>query len=158
LGGNGCINSLTPSAETAGPGKDSGSASRAGKAAAHPHRHQIDHQGVVPIQAVDVSDDSRTLVAISSHGTVFVWDPSRGALGGGHHHHPHHHPHHHGGGDSFPTGTAPSTPFTEEDGSASGGGGGADALGQSTLLKPVTKFRAHAPGYYCLHGKISPGA
>jgi len=33
-------------------------------------------EGVVPIQAVDISEDSRTLVAVSNHGTVFVWDPS----------------------------------------------------------------------------------
>jgi hypothetical protein len=155
LGGNGCINSIRPSAETGPGGNETGSVSTSRTTTPKTHAHRyIDHHGVVPIQAVDVSDDSRTLVAISNHGTVFVWDPSRGALGGGHHRL------HHGGSgsSSFPTGTAPSTPFTEEEGSGSAPGGAVvDALGQSTLLKPVTKFRAHAPGYYCLYGKISPG-
>ena len=27
------------------------------------------------IQAVDISEDSRTLVAVTNHGTVYVWDP-----------------------------------------------------------------------------------
>lgn len=39
------------------------------------HNHQYS-EGIVPIQAVDISEDSRTLVAVSNHGTVFVWDPS----------------------------------------------------------------------------------
>ena len=28
------------------------------------------------IQAVDISEDSRTLVAVTNHGTVYVWDPT----------------------------------------------------------------------------------
>ena len=28
--------------------------------------------------------------------------------------------------------------------------------GAGSLLRPITKFRAHAPGIYCLHGKIAP--
>jgi G protein beta subunit-like protein len=28
------------------------------------------------IQAVDISEDARTLVAVSNHGTVYVWDPA----------------------------------------------------------------------------------
>jgi G protein beta subunit-like protein len=55
------------------------------------------------IQAVDISEDSRTLVAVSNHGTVFCWDPTQ--------------PH---------------------------------------ALQPITKFRAHPLGTYCLHAKISP--
>lgn len=31
----------------------------------------------INIQAVDISDDSRTLVALSNHGWAFVWDPTR---------------------------------------------------------------------------------
>lgn len=134
----------------------------------------MDQQGVVPIQAVDISEDSRTLVAISNHGMVFVWDPSRGGLGG------QAHAHHHTGvghrnspshnivddneGDdvaaadprAFPNtmDTAPNTPATEEEESVAAA---VDANGQSSLLKTITKFRAHAPGNYCLHGKISPG-
>jgi target of rapamycin complex subunit LST8 len=51
-------------------------------AAARQRRHKRSQhhrysEGIVPIQAVDISEDSRTLVAISNHGTVFVWDPSR---------------------------------------------------------------------------------
>lgn len=30
----------------------------------------------IKIQSVDISDDSRTLVALSTHGLVFAWDPS----------------------------------------------------------------------------------
>lgn len=30
----------------------------------------------IKIQSVDISEDSRTLVALSSHGLVFTWDPS----------------------------------------------------------------------------------
>lgn len=62
LGGNGCINSLKPSSTNA---KTDGPASRRRSA-----------EGTVPIQAVDISEDSRTLVAVSNHGSVFVWDPT----------------------------------------------------------------------------------
>ena len=61
FGGKGCINSVQPSTKTGKNGSNRRSA-----------------QGVAPIQAVDISEDSRTLVAVSSHGTVFVWDPSSG--------------------------------------------------------------------------------
>ena len=33
-------------------------------------------ESMAPIQAVDISEDSRTLVAVTNRGTVFVWDPS----------------------------------------------------------------------------------
>jgi target of rapamycin complex subunit LST8 len=57
------------------------------------------------IQAVDISYDSRTFVAVSNHGTVYIWDP----------------------------------------------------IPQNFLEKPpITKFRAHPPGSFCLHAKISP--
>lgn len=68
LGGNvGCINSLRPTAVGASYPSDSSSTSR-------PRHHPP--EGSLSIQSVDISEDSRTLVAISNHGTVFVWDPS----------------------------------------------------------------------------------
>ena len=57
----------------------------------------------ISIQAVYISDDERTMVAVSNHAVVFVWDP-----------------------------TNPEN------------------------LKPLTKFRAHPVGSYCLHAIISP--
>jgi G protein beta subunit-like protein len=62
------------------------------------------------IQAVDISEDSRTFAAVSNHGTVYVWDPISQSAGTG--------------------------DFLIED--------------------PLLKFRAHPPGSYCLHAKISP--
>ena len=44
-------------------------------AALQRRRHKYT-EGTTKIQAVDVSEDSRTLVALSNHGMVFVWDPS----------------------------------------------------------------------------------
>jgi G protein beta subunit-like protein len=32
------------------------------------------------IQAVDISEDSRTLVAVTNHGTVYVWDPTNPSI------------------------------------------------------------------------------
>mmetsp|Transcript_14278 Transcript_14278/g.22297 ORF Transcript_14278/g.22297 Transcript_14278/m.22297 type:complete len:314 (-) Transcript_14278:468-1409(-) len=52
LGSSRCINDVTPDHY-----------SGAGKA--------------VAIQAVDISEDCRTLVAVSNHATVFVWEPTR---------------------------------------------------------------------------------
>eukprot|EP00978_Attheya_sp_CCMP212_P041582 scaffold240359_cov46-Attheya_sp.AAC.2 len=79
LGSSRCINDLVPDSNAGG--------SRAR----------------VPIQAVDISEDCRTLVATSNHAQVYVWDASN-----------------------------------------------------SRDFKPITKFRAHNPGFYCLHAKISP--
>mmetsp|Transcript_29142 Transcript_29142/g.48504 ORF Transcript_29142/g.48504 Transcript_29142/m.48504 type:complete len:113 (+) Transcript_29142:459-797(+) len=62
------------------------------------------------IQAVDISEDSRTFVAVSNHGTTYIWDPISQSAGTG--------------------------DFLSED--------------------PLLKFRAHPPGSYCLHAKISP--
>jgi hypothetical protein len=176
LGGNGCINSVKPSAGPSAAigssGKDTASVSSAKLQRAVRY---ADQQGVVPIQTVDISEDSRTLVAISNHGMVFVWDPSRGGLGG--QAHAHHNPggghrnspnHQNIGNDEvddvvvvtdprdYPStmDTAPNTPATEEEDMSAAA---IDANGQSSLLKTITKFRAHAPGFYCLHGKISPG-
>lgn len=84
-------------------------------------------EGVAPIQSVDISEDSRTLVAVSNHGTVFVWDPSmRGTSGPIMDHHPEH---------------------DDPDDSS---------FSVESVLRPVTKFRAHTPGTYCLHAKIAP--
>ena len=57
----------------------------------------------VSIQAVDISDDDLTLVAVSNHATVFCWDPT-----------------------------------------------------YADNLKPITEFKAHPAGTYCLHAKLSP--
>jgi G protein beta subunit-like protein len=62
------------------------------------------------IQAVDISEDSRTFAAVSNHGTVYVWDAISQSAGSG--------------------------DFLSDD--------------------PILKFRAHPPGSYCLHAKISP--
>lgn len=121
LGGRGCINSVRPFAGNAAlqtsesPPLD-GSDGRRSRAPS-----LYFSEGVAPIQAVDVSEDSRTLVAVSNHGTVFVWDPSmRGTTGS----------------------------FLQDD--------SADDLAVESLLRPVTKFRAHRPGTYCLQAKIAP--
>jgi target of rapamycin complex subunit LST8 len=65
------------------------------------------------IQAVDISEDSRTFVAVSNHGTVYVWDP-----------------------------------VSE--------GSGIDDGSSFLAASPLVKFRAHPPGSYCLHARISP--
>jgi target of rapamycin complex subunit LST8 len=94
------------------------------------------HEGTVPIQAVDISEDSRTIVACSNHGTVFVWkdetQPPPQSHMPYHHHHLHSNNHHH------------ATPTTTAD----------------ILSQPLHKrFRAHndvRPGNYLLHGKMAP--
>lgn len=109
FGGNGCINSVRPGSHGSGTNTGDG-------------RHRVHHHGSgsVAIQSVDISQDSRTLVAISNHGTVFVWDPS--------------------GSNAMAT-----TSDDQEEG-----------VTMTSLLRPVTKFQANAPGIYCLHGKIAP--
>jgi target of rapamycin complex subunit LST8 len=107
------------------------------------------------IQAVDISDDSRTLVAVSNHGTVFVWDPSQPVSG-------------------QPTNNSTAIGYTNSNNNinnVNNGGGHSTHLLENPLitpppphsrrqaphvLKPITKFRAHALGTYCLHAKISP--
>jgi len=110
LSGNGCINSIQPSASVATTTAESPSNGQ-------PRKRHYFTEGSVPIQAVDISEDSRTLCAISNHGTVFVWDPTTS--------------------------------------SGSGRSGAADDEFNS-LLRPIIEFRAHAPGSFCLHGKIAP--
>lgn len=94
--------------------------------------HYRHSEGTVPIQAVDISEDSRTLIAVSNHGSVFVWDPSSNSkipvLGeneSGLSENENHHANPHSGNYSF---------------------------------RPITKFYAHINklGTYCLHGKIAP--
>ena len=165
--GGGCINSVKPSALGSGSNSDrqinfpnnrggirktpdrhhhrhredrtrSNSASSAySSISSRRYHHHQSSEGTVPIQAVDISEDSRTLVAVSNHGTVFVWDPSS---------------------NKPPM-------FNHDDGNDDGNN--ADhrpppeptaVLESSSWLRPITKFRAHSekPGTYCLHGKIAP--
>jgi WD40 repeat protein len=99
------------------------------KRSQHNHRYS---EGIVPIQAVDISEDSRTLVAISNHGTVFVWDPSNSNNNNN------------------------STNNVDDD--VDGNNKNSNNNKTGTWLRPVTKFRAHTevPGTYCLHAKIAP--
>ena len=90
-------------------------------------------EGIVPIQTVDISEDSRTLVAVSNRGTVYVWDPSSNnnlSLLQNMKQSP-----------DDPTNDAVPT-----------------TVNSDGYLRPITKFRAHTehPGTYCLHGKIAP--
>jgi G protein beta subunit-like protein len=78
LGGRGCIHSIQPAAAT---NKESSSANEGAGGAGHgssarrrPHHQYSDW--MAPIQSVSVSEDSRTLVAMTNKGTVFAWDPS----------------------------------------------------------------------------------
>jgi G protein beta subunit-like protein len=104
LGGNkGCINQVQPSDSTTG----------------------VTHSS---IQAVDISEDSRTLVAATNHGTVFVWDPSQPS--------------------SSSSGLPNNNPGEEDEPHP--------PQHQQHVLTPITKFRAHPLGSYCLHAKISP--
>ncbi|CAB9514425.1 Target of rapamycin complex subunit LST8 [Seminavis robusta] len=152
LGGNGCLHSIKPSsAQVQGEQQPQ-------------HHHDDDHaksqqqhrrrnrsylEGTDPIQAVDISEDSRTVVACSNKGRVFVWqdDTTPPAFDEPHHHnnmpmqyhhpHHHHHPHlhhHHHGGSTTSTSMLLSQPLR-------------------------TRFYAHndvRPGNYCLHGKMAP--
>jgi target of rapamycin complex subunit LST8 len=98
----------------------------------HHHRYT---EGIVPIQSVDISEDSRTLVAVTNRGTVYVWDPSSNnnlpLLNNTNEVR-----------DDLSNTTTPTTALNTSDG----------------YLRPITKFRAHTehPGTYCLHGKIAP--
>lgn len=97
------------------------------------------NEGAVPIKAVDISEDSRTLVAITNKGSVYVWDPS--------------------------SGLSPTDYDDDEERAREDGGGKSSSMGVSGTggsqhnrrqLRPITKFRATSPGFYCLHGKIAP--
>jgi G protein beta subunit-like protein len=126
LGGNGCINSVKPSA--AGQNSDSVGSGGTSPASANRRARNAYSEGTVPIQAVDISEDSRTLVAASNHGTVFVWDPSSASAAS----------------------QSSSSPGDNGDDSITNG------ATSKNLLRPVTKFRAHAAGTYTLCAKISP--
>jgi len=83
-------------------------------------------EGSVPIQSVDISEDSRTLVAVSNHGTVFVWDPSS---------------------------SKPALLDDDNDGAATSGMGSSNSwLRPITKFRA----HAEKPGAYCLHAKIAP--
>jgi G protein beta subunit-like protein len=95
--------------------------------------HRRYTEGTVPIQAIDVSEDSRTLVAVTNRGTVYVWDPSSNSNSSLLH--------------SISELQDPANPDISFAPASSDG-----------CLRPITKFRAHTehPGTYCLHGKIAP--
>lgn len=83
LGGRGCLNSVKPFAGNAHrtaespPLHEPPGTSSSGPSGSRRMRPQAYYsEGAAPIQAVDISEDSRTLVAVSNHGTVFVWDPT----------------------------------------------------------------------------------
>lgn len=145
LGSSGCINSVKPSGGTSGRNQIDFPNNRSKT----PETHLMDRktrsnsassfgyntgsrrnwsEGSVPIQAVDISEDSRTLVAASNHGTVFVWDPSS------------------------------SKPSLLDDADDGAGVATSGMGSSNSWLRPITKFRAHAekPGAYCLHAKIAP--
>ena len=159
LGGNGCIHSVKPSSAPL-EGEDQNNqyaasgisdAATNGTGQQQQRRRMVQrayHEGTVPIQSVDISGDSRTIVACSNHGTVFVWtdEKSRGGYDGPqqmpqYHHPQQHHPMHHGMNPPPPN---PVTTATTT----------ADLLSQPLLRR----FRAHneTPGNYCLHGKMAP--
>ena len=155
LGGNGCIHSVKPSsAPLAGEDQNNqysgiSDAATNGTGQQQQRRRMVQrayHEGTVPIQSVDISEDCRTIVACSNHGTVFVWNDEK--TRGGYdspqipqYHHPHHHPMHHGMNPPPPN---PVTTATTT----------ADLLSQPLHRR----FRAHneTPGNYCLHGKMAP--
>jgi G protein beta subunit-like protein len=142
LGGNGCINSVKPSAAAAYPEAAPGSSSQQNggggtsttPAAINRRARNSYSEGTVPIQAVDISEDSRTLVAASNHGTVFVWDPSSTNVGA-----------------SSQSSGGPGATHMDDDSLLPTSVGAT-----KNLLRPVTKFRAHAAGTYTLCAKISP--
>ncbi|GKY94680.1 hypothetical protein MPSEU_000433400 [Mayamaea pseudoterrestris] len=119
LGGNGCLTTLRPSVDwisTDGGAAASGAGTTPAAAPKHRSTRGNYFESTVTMQAVDISEDSRTLVAITNHGVVYVWDPS--------------------------TGVNLSNDNADSD--------------RTSDICPITKFRAHAPGYYCLHGRIAP--
>jgi G protein beta subunit-like protein len=123
LGGSGCLATLQPGlhwntngseSEIAGtkgdPTHSQAPAAATTSTSTNQHKHSRRgnyYESTVTMQVVDISDDCRTLVAITNHGVVYVWDSNVSQTNASH-------------------------------------------------VRPVTKFRAHAPGYYCLHGKIAP--
>jgi G protein beta subunit-like protein len=135
LGGNGCINSVKPSVAAQGPESAASSQQNGGgtsntPAAINRRARNSYAEGTVPIQAVDISEDSRTLVAASNHGTVFVWDPSSTTAAS--------------------TSSGPGDIHDDDESLLAASGA------TKNLLRPVTKFRAHAAGTYTLCAKISP--
>ena len=184
----GCINSLRPLAGNlplSPSNADVWSPSIMGASSSNNYHHRSNNntskqpqfysEGAAPIQAVDVSEDSRTLVAISNHGTVFVWDPSStpavtpplhstkrdmNAANESHATDLNHdsaldHAH---SNEDMANATATAESEHPPDETKDDTRGEEDTPTSSALgwLRPITKFRAHAPGTYCLHGKIAP--
>lgn len=133
LGGSGCINSVKPSVSAQGlesaSTQQNGGGTSTSAAAINRRVRKSYSEGTVPIQAVDISEDSRTLVAASNHGTVFVWDPSSTT-------------------EASPSNGSPGDMNNDDESLSTGA--------TKNLLRPVTKFRAHAAGTYTLCAKISP--
>ncbi len=96
-------------------------------------------EGIVPIQAVDISEDSRTLVAVTNRGTVYVWGPSS-------HNNLSFLQNLDGSPNDLVNDTLP-TAVNNNNNNIS-----------DSYLRPITKFRAHTEhaGTYCLHAKIAP--
>jgi G protein beta subunit-like protein len=91
-------------------------------------------ESIVPIQAVDISEDSRTLVAVSNRGTVYVWDPSSN------------------------NNLSLLQQNVEQSSTDPTNNAAPSTHSSDGYLRPITLFRAHTehPGTYCLHGKIAP--
>jgi target of rapamycin complex subunit LST8 len=96
--------------------------------------HRRYAEGTVPIQAIDISEDSRTLVAVTNRGTVYVWDPSSNSN------------------------LSLLQSISELQDPADPDASFVPPTSSDGCLRPITKFRAHTerPGTYCLHGKIAP--
>jgi G protein beta subunit-like protein len=90
LGGSGNHSGTSGSTNSASGGGASGTSpsntngSSSNRTKSHGLLHQMQPGGGKPggcliqtsIQAVDISEDSRTFCAVSNHGTVYVWDPT----------------------------------------------------------------------------------
>lgn len=94
-------------------------------------------EGIVPIQSVDISKDSRTLVTVTNHGTVYVWDPSNSAA-------------------AAVSAAAEQQELNNNHTTMNNDTNNIKQKLHSCLLRPVTKFRATNLGMYCLHSKIAP--
>ena len=102
------------------------------------------------IQAVDISEDSRTLAAVSNHGTVFVWDPTKPASSRSND------TMNNGGGNGSQNDPAEENVphhqrMLEEHEQLQ-----SSKNTNTSFMTPITKFRAHPLGSYCLHARISP--
>jgi target of rapamycin complex subunit LST8 len=156
LGGSGCINSVRPTASgaqcnhitpvtatTTGSTTASNNGTTANNSSHHPTSRYTSTEGSVPLQAVDISEDSRTLVAVSNHGTVFVWDASGSAAS----------PLHSNNNNN----SHPSLLDEIDRDEMSSMSSLSPPWDADRLLQPVTKFLVHPePGSYCLQARLAP--